>query len=236
MHDSDTVDGKISDESSSEEDEDGSVGFKCGTCGKVYNSKGWLIRHQSSCTAVKVKKKSTKNPEMSKSQMRARQVLSNLGFEDFFDDKTFQDNYVNFAGFGKSAVPHCKALGAVSSARFASSLGALGNYGKRKDSELKRLCKAATCWWWSLRKELERSRRYIRENMFSQSSETRQSVNAAYAKCELLEEHIIVQYSCFKENTNVQGTLEVTEDRHYRERGLILFQMRPFLASRSLKN
>ena len=38
---------------------------------------------------------------------------------------------------------------------------------------------------WSIRKELERSRRYIRENMFSQSSERRQSVNAAYAKCEL---------------------------------------------------
>ena len=83
--DADTADGEISDESSSEEDEDGLVGFKCGTCGKVYNVKGWLIRHQSSCTGVKVKKTSTKNPEMSESQTRSRQVLSNLGFEDFFD-------------------------------------------------------------------------------------------------------------------------------------------------------
>ena len=81
----DTADGEISDESSSEEDEDGLVGFKCGICGKVYNVKGWLIRHQRSCTGMKVKKTSTKNPEMSESQTRSRQVLSNLGFEDFFE-------------------------------------------------------------------------------------------------------------------------------------------------------
>ena len=39
---------------------------------------------------------------------------------------------------------------------------------------------------WAIRKELERSRRYIRTNMFYLSSETRQSINAAHAKCELL--------------------------------------------------
>lgn len=74
---------------------------------------------------------------------------------------------------------------------------------------------------WAVRKELERCRRYIRQNMFSQLNETRQNVFAAYAKCELLEEHIIVQYSWLKDNTNVPGALEVTEDRQYRERGLI---------------
>ncbi len=97
--DADTADGEISDESSSEEDEDG-VGFKCGTCGKVYNVKGWLIRHQSSCTGVKVKKTSTKKSEMSESQTRVRQILSNLGFEDFFDGECLpllRDFLVNLA-------------------------------------------------------------------------------------------------------------------------------------------
>ena len=37
----------------------------------------------------------------------------------------------------------------------------------------------------------------------------------------LLEEHIIVQYSWLQENTMFPGTLEVTEDRQYREHGLI---------------
>ena len=74
---------------------------------------------------------------------------------------------------------------------------------------------------WAIRKELERCIRYIRQTMHSQSIETRQNVHVTYAKCELLEEHIIVQYSCLKDNTDAPGTLEVTEDRQYRERGLI---------------
>lgn len=48
---------------------------------------------------------------------------------------------------------------------------------------------------WAVRKELERCRRFIRQNMFSQTTETRQNVYAAYAKCELLEERIIVQFA-----------------------------------------
>ena len=74
---------------------------------------------------------------------------------------------------------------------------------------------------WAITKELERRRRYIRQNMHSQSSETHQNVHVGYAKWELLEEHIIVQYSWLKDNTDATGTLEVTEDRQYRERGLI---------------
>lgn len=73
---------------------------------------------------------------------------------------------------------------------------------------------------WAVRKELERCRRYVRENMFSQSTDTRQSVKIAHAKCKLLEENVIVQYAWLKDNTNTPGTLDVTEVRQYRERGL----------------
>lgn len=74
---------------------------------------------------------------------------------------------------------------------------------------------------WAVRKELERCRRYIRENMFSQSTDTRQRVKIAHVKCQLLEENVIVQYAWLKDNTNTPGTLDVTEDRQYRERGLL---------------
>ncbi|KAL9975411.1 hypothetical protein ACROYT_G012571 [Oculina patagonica] len=74
---------------------------------------------------------------------------------------------------------------------------------------------------WAVRKELERCRRYIRDNMFSQTPETRRQVYIAYAKCELLEENLIVQYAWLQDNTSAPGTLEVTEDRQYRERGLL---------------
>lgn len=74
---------------------------------------------------------------------------------------------------------------------------------------------------WAFRKELERSRRYLRNNMFSMNTDTRNNLKAAHAKCELLEECAIVQYSWLKDNTQFPETLEVTENRQYRERGLL---------------
>ena len=74
---------------------------------------------------------------------------------------------------------------------------------------------------WAVRKELERCRRFIRQNMYSQNAATRQNVNAAHAKCELLEDNIIVQFAWLEDNTSAPETLEVTEDRQYRERGLL---------------
>ena len=65
-----------------------------------------------------------------------------------------------------------------------------------------------------------RWRRYVHTNMTSAHLQTRRMVREAVC-CMLLEEHIIVQYSWLQENTMFPGTLEVTEDRQYRERGLI---------------
>lgn len=46
-------------------------------------------------------------------------------------------------------------------------------------------------------------------------------MSAAHATCTLLEDHVVVQYSWIIENTTLPETLEVTENRQYRERGLL---------------
>ena len=74
---------------------------------------------------------------------------------------------------------------------------------------------------WAIRKELERSCRFIRQNVYSQSAITRQSVTIAHTKCTLMEENLIVQYSWLKDHTKFPGSLDVTEERQYRERGLL---------------
>ncbi|KAL9977309.1 hypothetical protein ACROYT_G014699 [Oculina patagonica] len=68
---------------------------------------------------------------------------------------------------------------------------------------------------------LECYRRFIRQNVYSQSTSTCQNVMIAHAKCDLLEENIIVQYSWLKDHTEFPGSLKVTEDRQYRERELL---------------
>jgi len=89
---------------------------------------------------------------------------------------------------------------------------------------------------WAVRKELERCRRFIRENMFLQNTETRQKLYAAHAKCELFEEQIIVQFVWLKDYTSSPGTLEVTEDQQYRERGLLYISDEAFECFKILEN
>ena len=89
---------------------------------------------------------------------------------------------------------------------------------------------------WVVRKELEAARHYVRMNMFSTNTVTRQSVVAAHTKCELLNEFAIVPHSWLAENTRFPGTLDVTEDRQYRQRGLLhvtddVFQFAMYLES-----
>ena len=74
---------------------------------------------------------------------------------------------------------------------------------------------------WAVRKELEHCCRFICENVYSHSPSTRQSVLIAHAKCELLEENVIEQYSWLKGHTQFPGSLDDTEDRQYRERVLL---------------
>ena len=74
---------------------------------------------------------------------------------------------------------------------------------------------------WAIRKVLENSRKYVKENMFSFSDSTTSAVHKNHAMCELLEENVITPFSILEEKSNYKESLQVTEDRQYRERGLI---------------
>lgn len=89
---------------------------------------------------------------------------------------------------------------------------------------------------WAVRKELERCRRYIRTNMFSSQESTMNHVKNCHKQSELLEEHVIEPYELLSQSTAFSETLDVTEDRQYRERGLLHISDKSFCSSRGLKN
>ena len=74
---------------------------------------------------------------------------------------------------------------------------------------------------WAIRKVLETLRKSVKRNMFSLCSDTIAKVHKRHVMCELLEESIIIPYSKLEETTNLPETLQVTEERQFRERGLI---------------
>ena len=74
---------------------------------------------------------------------------------------------------------------------------------------------------WAVRKVLENSRKYVRTNMYSMSEETSAAVQMHHSKCNLLDENIIIPFSTLQEQTQYPDTLQVTENRQYRERGLL---------------
>lgn len=88
---------------------------------------------------------------------------------------------------------------------------------------------------WAVRKELERCRRYIRTNMFSSQELTMNHVKNCHKQSELLEEHVIEPYELLSQSTAFIETLDVTEDRQYRERGLLHISDKSFLFFRRLE-
>lgn len=74
---------------------------------------------------------------------------------------------------------------------------------------------------WAVRKILTRYRKYVQRNMFSTNSSTLSNVEKQQKLCELLEENIIIPYAKLEEVTKYPETLEVTEARQYRGRGLL---------------
>ena len=79
-------------------------------------------------------------------------------------------------------------------------------------------CEAPAC---TVRKELEHLRRYVRTNMHSTVPATRTGDKAGHAKCSLLDEFVIIPFATLQEMTKYPCTLEVTENRQFRERGLL---------------
>ena len=74
---------------------------------------------------------------------------------------------------------------------------------------------------WAVRKVLEKSRRYVRVNISSENSETMASVRRHHSICELIEESLVGSVAVLEEESQHKDTLQVTEARQYRERGLI---------------
>lgn len=74
---------------------------------------------------------------------------------------------------------------------------------------------------WAVRKVLSRARRYVQKNVHTNSSSTLATVENHQRVCELLEENIIQPYHQLEESSKFAETLQVTEARQYRQRGLL---------------
>lgn len=74
---------------------------------------------------------------------------------------------------------------------------------------------------WAVRKVLEQSRRYVRTNIDSENTETMTCVKRHHEICELIEESLVGSLAVLEQASLHKDTLQVTEARQYRERGLI---------------
>jgi len=75
---------------------------------------------------------------------------------------------------------------------------------------------------WMIRKALEKSRRYVRENKFSLTNdEVMARVRREHNKMNLLNDYVIIPFESLENETSYPLTLGVTEDRQYRGRGLL---------------
>ena len=74
---------------------------------------------------------------------------------------------------------------------------------------------------WAVKKVLEGSRRFVRQNIYTRNTETLRSVQEHLKKCELIDENLIVPYSMLEESTTHAESPEVTEERQFQRRGLV---------------
>ena len=74
---------------------------------------------------------------------------------------------------------------------------------------------------WAVRKVLSRARKYVQRNVHTNSSSTLAIVESQQRACELLEENIIQPFDQLEESSKFPESLQVTEERQYRQRGLL---------------
>lgn len=75
---------------------------------------------------------------------------------------------------------------------------------------------------WAVRKVLARAGNYIQRNVYTNSSSTLSTVETNKQRvCKLLEENIVQSFDYLQEKSNFQETLQVTEARQCRQRGLL---------------
>lgn len=74
---------------------------------------------------------------------------------------------------------------------------------------------------WVLFKIMTNYRRYIKANMFSFNPATLSTVCTKQECCDLLEENVITPFAKLEQSSLYPETLQITEGRQYRERGLL---------------
>ncbi|KAK2555829.1 hypothetical protein P5673_022470 [Acropora cervicornis] len=74
---------------------------------------------------------------------------------------------------------------------------------------------------WAIRKVLEKSRRYVRANIWTENPVTMSTVQQHHSICELIEESLIGSVAVLEQESQHKDTLEVTEAHQYRETGLV---------------
>ena len=74
---------------------------------------------------------------------------------------------------------------------------------------------------WAIFKIITNYRRYIKANMFSLNPDTLSTVRTKQDSCDMLEENVIIPFAKLEQNSLYPETLQITEGRQYRERGLL---------------
>ena len=74
---------------------------------------------------------------------------------------------------------------------------------------------------WVIRKLLEKSRKYVQTNIFTENSETLESVVNHNKICEIIENALVIPFTKLEDDSLFPETLQVTENLQYRSRCLI---------------
>ena len=74
---------------------------------------------------------------------------------------------------------------------------------------------------WAIHKCLVSSRRYLTANKNSLAGNVREKLNRELRKIDLLDSNVIIPHVILQETTSDPDTLNVTESRQHRERGLL---------------
>ena len=74
---------------------------------------------------------------------------------------------------------------------------------------------------WAIHKCLASCKRYLITHKHSQSNDVRKKLNNELRKIDLLDSNIVIPYVVLEKTTSHAGTLNITESRQHRQRGLL---------------
>ena len=74
---------------------------------------------------------------------------------------------------------------------------------------------------WVISRVLKKAKKYVKDNLYTTSSNSRVQVNKTISKIEALERTIVMPYDILPTESKYPGTLNVTDWRQYRSHGLI---------------